>query len=113
MNIFIVGAMGQLGRELVDCFRRGKTPLGVPDILKGKNTLMLADRDEVDIADPSSLLAYTRDKSIDLIINCAAYTNVNKCESERELAFKVNAVGPRNLAIACDKIGANNARRTL
>ena len=42
----------------------------------------------------------------DVVINCAAYTNVDGCETNREDAFKVNALGARNLAIACNSAGA-------
>ena len=106
MNILITGAKGQLGRELTECFRCGRTPLGVPDILKGKNTLMLADLDELDITDLGSLRAYSRDKSVDLIINCAAYTDVEGCERDPVLAMRANAMGPRNLAMLAEERGA-------
>ena len=42
----------------------------------------------------------------EVVINCAAYTNVNGCESDRDAAFRVNALGPRNLAVACEETGA-------
>ena len=42
----------------------------------------------------------------DGIINCAAFTNVDGCETARDAAFKVNAIGPRNLALACEKVNA-------
>lgn len=42
----------------------------------------------------------------DTVINCAAFTNVDGCETARDAAFKVNAIGPRNLALACEKVNA-------
>ena len=106
MNVFILGAKGQLGRELCDCFARGCTPIGTPEILKERNTLLLADIDEVDIADMESLCRFTAQGEIDLIINCAAYTDVVGCESNPLEAMRVNAMGPRNLAILADELGA-------
>lgn len=41
----------------------------------------------------------------DVLINFAAYTNVDGCESNEDLAFKVNALGARNLAMACEEVG--------
>ncbi len=41
-----------------------------------------------------------------MVINCAAATNVDGCESNEDFAFKVNSLGPRNLAMACEKIRA-------
>ena len=55
MNILIVGAKGQLGRELSDCFSRGYTAIGTPDILKETNTVYETDIDEVDISDLAAL----------------------------------------------------------
>ncbi len=42
----------------------------------------------------------------DVVVNCAAYTAVDNCETDPEGAYKVNAIGPRNLAIACNKLTA-------
>ena len=106
MNVFIIGAKGQLGRELCDCFERGYTSIGTPDILKENNTLLLADIDEVDIADIDSLRRFTAQGEIDVIINCAAYTDVPGCETNPVTAMQANALGPRNLAILADELGA-------
>ena len=106
MNVFIIGAKGQLGRELCDCFERGYTSIGTPDILRENNTLLLADIDEVDIADMDSLRRFTAQGEIDVIINCAAYTDVPGCETNQITAMQANALGPRNLAILADELGA-------
>lgn len=106
MNVLIIGAKGQLGRELSDCFARGYTPIGVPEILEENNTLLLADIDEVDIADMDSLRRFTAQGEIDVIINCAAYTDVPGCEANPLAAMRANALGPRNLAILADELSA-------
>ena len=64
------------------------------------------DIDELDITDREATVAYIRRHQPDTVINCAAATNVDGCETQRDMAFRVNALGPRNLAIACDKINA-------
>ena len=106
MKILITGGRGQLGTELAKCFERGYTELGTPDVLKEKNEVRLIDIDELDISDIAAVKALFESEKYDAVINCAAYTNVNKCETERELAYKANALGPRNLAIAAEGIGA-------
>ena len=106
MKILITGAKGQLGTEIAKCFERGYTELGVPEVLKEKNSVRPIDIDELDISDIEEVKAFLLKEKYDAVINCAAYTNVNKCETERELAFKANAIGPRNLAIASELIGA-------
>jgi len=106
MKILITGAKGQLGCEIAKCFERGYTELGVPEVLKEKNNVRLIDIDELDISDIEEVKALLLEEKYDAVINCAAYTNVNKCETERELAFQANAIGPRNLAIAAELIGA-------
>ena len=106
MKILITGGRGQLGTEIAKCFERGYTELGTPDVLKEKNEIRLIDIDELDISDIEAVKALVCGEKYDAIINCAAYTNVNKCETERELAFKANAIGPRNLAIAANEVGA-------
>lgn len=106
MKILVTGAKGQLGREICECFERGYTELGCPEILKKKNEIYPVDIDTLDISKLPDVLSLFESEKFDAVINCAAFTNVNLCETERELAFKANAIGPRNLAIASEKIGA-------
>lgn len=107
MNILVTGAKGQLGTEIRKCFERGYTELGVPEVLKLDNYVRYIDIDELDIADLGALRAVLGEGKFDAVINCAAYTNVNMAEGEgKDIAFKANAIGPRNLAIACEEIGA-------
>ena len=106
MKILITGGKGQLGTELCKCFERGHTEIGVPNVLKENNEICSVDVDELDITDLKAVKAYIEKEKFDAVVNCAAYTNVDGCETNRDDAFKVNAIGPRNLAIACEKIGA-------
>ena len=106
MKILVTGAKGQLGTEILNCFERGFTELGTPDVLKEKNTVCGVDIDELDISDINAVCMLFEKGKYDAVINCAAYTNVNMCETERETAFKANALGPRNLAVAAEKTGA-------
>lgn len=106
MNVLIMGARGQLGRELCDCFARGYTAIGTPDILNQRNAVTAADIDEVDIADIDALRRFFADKSFDVIFNCAAYTDVVGCETNIDTAMRANAQGPRNLAMLAEETGA-------
>lgn len=106
MKILITGGKGQLGAEISGCFERGYTELGAPDILKRSCTVRSVDMDELDITDNKAVKAFFEKDKFDAVINCAAYTNVDGCETDRDSAFKANAVGPRNLAIACEDMGA-------
>ena len=87
MKILIIGARGQLGS---DCC----------NILSADNQTLGCDIPQIDIGDPASVDRYIDDTRPEVIINCAAYTAVDTCETEVELAWKVNAEGPKNLAIA-------------
>ena len=106
MKILITGGKGQLGTELCKCFERGRTEIGVPNVLKENNEVCSVDVDELDITDLKAVKEYIEKEKFDAVINCAAYTNVDGCETNRDDAFKVNAIGPRNLAIACENMGA-------
>lgn len=106
MNILITGGKGQLGTELVKCFERGFTELGTPDILKSENNVRAIDVDELDITDINAVRDFFRMNAFDCVINCAAFTNVDGCEVSFDAAFKVNAIGARNLAMACRDCGA-------
>lgn len=106
MKILITGCNGQLGTELQAQLRRGFSELGpIPDRLKNA-TVLPVDVDQLDITDRAEVINFVRRHQPDTIINCAAFTNVDGCETSKDAAFKVNALGPRNLAIAADKINA-------
>ncbi len=108
MNILITGAKGMLATQIIKDIQRGRTELGgVNDELR-KAKVFMADIDELDITDKNLCVKYILEKQIDVVINCAAYTNVDGCETNQADAYKVNAIGPRNLAIACE-----NARAKL
>jgi dTDP-4-dehydrorhamnose reductase len=87
----IIGSNGQLGWELV---RQGEA--------RGLKILAL-DYPEIDIGDPTSVDSRIETKEIGLIVNAAAYTAVDRAESEPEVAFAVNRDGPANIADWCCK----------
>lgn len=93
--ILITGANGQLGYD----FQR---------IFKERNLDFIAtDYKELDITNIDAVRAFVKDKNISLIINCAAYNNVDKAEEEKEICYKLNAVAPRDLALVAKEIGAD------
>jgi len=93
MKILICGGKGQLG---VEC----RTILG------RKHTVMSVDLDELDIAECARVERVVAAFGPDVIVNCAAYTAVDACETRYALAWKVNAEGPGNLAMAAERHGA-------
>ena len=95
MKILITGSKGQLGLELVKQLK-----------IKGLYKIIDTDRDELDIVDIDNVNEFILSSKPDVVINCAAHTAVDLCETDIENAYKINAIGPRNLAIACEKIGA-------
>lgn len=88
-NILVTGANGQLG-----------TSLALMACNEDAN-FYFTDVDTLDITDYKSVRAYMKENHIDIVINCAAYTNVDKAEDERDIAFKINAEAAGNLARAC------------
>ena len=88
-NILVTGANGQLGTSLALMANSGDA------------NFFFTDVDTLDITDYKAVRNYMKDNHIDIVINCAAYTNVDKAEDDRELAFKINAEAPGNLAKAC------------
>ena len=88
LNILVTGANGQLG----NCIRNAARD--------SKDRYIFTDVAELDITDPEAVRKMVRDNGIDLIINCAAYTNVDKAETDADMAEKLNAGAVRNLAEA-------------
>ena len=94
-KIVVTGCNGQLGRAL-------QKELAADTEYEYIGT----DVDELDITSSSAVLEYVRGIKPYAIVNCAAYTNVDGCEKNEDLAMKINAIGPRNLAVAATDTGA-------
>lgn len=106
MKILITGSNGQLGNELQDIIKKGYSEIGsIPRAFIDSEILAL-DEQELDITKKSAVEKTFNDFKPDIVINCAAFTNVDLCETKKTLAFNVNTLGPRNLAIAAEEIGA-------
>lgn len=107
MNILVTGSKGQLGNEIKSIIDSGKSEIGGSFFEHyDSNKVDYIDIEELDITLLEKVISYVENGKYDVVINCAAYTNVNACETDIDLAFKVNSIGPRNLAIACDMVGA-------
>lgn len=91
-NILVTGANGQLGNALKAVATQ------YPDF-----QLLYTDKDTLDITSPEAVDAYFSGQTIDVVINCAAYTAVDKAETEEEAAFQLNFQAPLILAEAAAK----------
>lgn len=106
MKILITGINGQVGSQLLKTLEGGDSILGEINTAYKEMEIIGTDKNELDITDTEKVEEYLRKCKPDLVINAAAYTNVDGCEENEELAFKVNSLGVKNLAIACEQIGA-------
>lgn len=68
--------------------------------------LLLTGRSDLDISNENAVLNFCKQNKPDTVINSAAFTNVDACETEKDLAWMVNAWGCRNLALACSTVGS-------
>lgn len=84
-NILVTGSNGQLGSE-------------IRELSSGAENFFFTDIDELDITDINAIESFCKQHSIKVIINCAAYTAVDKAESEIELADKINHLAVKHLA---------------
>ncbi len=92
-DILVTGCRGQLGRDLVASFSADHSVRGV-------------DLEEFDIRDRARTLEAIRKADPGTVLHAAAYTDVDGCKGNRELAMAVNADGAENMALACRKVGA-------
>ncbi len=100
-KIIVTGCNGQLGRAInKELGVTGKYELVNTDVFEGEGITPL------DITNVDAVLELARKVKPAAIINCAAYTAVDKQESDVDLSYKINAIGPRNLAIAATDTGA-------
>ena len=107
MKIIVTGCRGQLGTEIIKQLREGRSELGpIPEKLVSA-TVIPVDLPELDITNYKMVDDFIRRQRPDVIINCAAFTNVDGCEVNHDTAFKANAIGPRNLAQAATATLAN------
>ena len=106
MKIIVTGCKGQLGTEIIKQLREGRSEIGpIPEKLLNA-TVIAVDLPELDISNYKAVDDFVRRYKPDVIINCAAYTNVDGCETNHDAAYKANALGPRNLAQAAEKMGS-------
>lgn len=94
LNILVTGANGQLGNCVRDC------------AAASDDNYIFTDVAELDITNTEAVAKAVADNKIDVIINCAAYTNVDRAESDAEFAEVLNAGAVRNLAAAAKEVGA-------
>lgn len=87
MKILVTGAGGQLGVDVVNFLASNHEVIGL-------------NRHRLDIANLDRVINTVKEVRPDIIINTAAYTNVDECEKNIDLAYKVNSIGAKNLAIA-------------
>ena len=95
-NVLITGANGQLGNEM-----------RLVAATDAERVYHFTDVAELDICDEEAIERFVVEHAIDCIVNCAAYTNVNKAEEDAELCDKLNHLAPANLARVAAKHGAS------
>ena len=94
LKVWIAGASGQIGRALNDVLD--------PMQIEALNT----DLDELDITDTDEVINFGTVNRPDVIINCTGITDTDECEANPEYAYRVNALGARNLSIVARKCGS-------
>jgi dTDP-4-dehydrorhamnose reductase len=90
MKIMIIGSEGMLGHDLVD-------------VLSAEHEIFTTTIDTLDITDLDETIKTVKNNNPDVLIHAAAFTDVDGSESNPDLAYKVNAIGTRNVAVACQE----------
>lgn len=94
-KLLITGCNGQLGRALNQI------------LADSDMEIINTDVDNLDICNSEQVLSFVMETKPDAIINCAAHTAVDKCETDQENAHNINAIGPKNLALAAKAVQAD------
>jgi dTDP-4-dehydrorhamnose reductase len=90
MKVLIIGSEGMLGHDLVD-------------ILSKENEISTTTIDTLDITDIEKTIETVKNINPDIVIHAAAFTDVDASESNPDMAYKVNSIGTRNVAVACQE----------
>lgn len=106
MRIFVTGGSGQLARELQAVLAAGRADIGPIDPSYTEASVEFGDSGVLDITDAEAVRSFLLQGAYDVVINCAAATDVDGCEADPIFAEAVNAKGPENLAKACHECGA-------
>lgn len=93
MRIAVIGAAGQLGSEVAKRFSNA-------------HDVRVFDRKQLDITDYDQVMQALGRSPCDAIVNCAAFTDVDRCETEKDKAFEINALAVRHLAESAELSGA-------
>lgn len=101
MNVLVTGANGQLGNEMRIVSESSQDEYIFTDVteMEGQKTTIL------DITDIDAVRTVVRERAVKVIVNCAAYTNVDKAETDHDFCELLNAKAPENLAIAMKEVG--------
>ncbi|MED4225111.1 dTDP-4-dehydrorhamnose reductase [Neobacillus cucumis] len=94
MRVVVTGAAGQLGKDVLR------------ELASRNHNAFGADRGQLDITIEADVLSYISEIKPDVILHCAAYTNVDAAETDEETAYQINASGTENLAKAAKQVGA-------
>ena len=93
MKTLIIGSNGQLGKQMCKTLSKHKYEFDAYDL------------PQINISNIESIQGVLKRDNYGTIINCAAYTNVDKAEADRDEAYKINSLGPNNIAMLCDEYG--------
>lgn len=92
MKVLVTGSNSMLAQDLIP-------------VLKERNDVAAFSREDLDITGRGNVYEAIKSSAPDLVINCSAYTNVDKAEGEREKAFLINGIGVQNISLICSDGG--------
>ncbi len=106
MKVLVTGAKGQLGSEIIHILKTGSSSIGKINDAYLSAEILGTDKSTLDITNLNNMRKILGEFNPNIVINTAAYTNVDDCEVNQDLAFKINAIGGKNMAVVCEELGA-------